>query len=118
MVTSCSRCGRAQRHKELTWQGSVLGLMRDEADIDGRVLFEGQAWGRIADQDICPECISAEEEQELARSYVDLVEQEVTRLQAAGDEPSAHEAALIAYALVLRSRLADADQRTLPPPRG
>ena len=118
MAITCARCGRVQGHEELTWQGSALASMPEHADVDGRVLLEGNAWARIADQDICPDCLTAEEEQELARSYIDLLEAEVRRSQAAGTDPTPHEAALISYALVLRSRLASTDERkpTPPPP--
>ena len=85
--------------------------MSEHAGIDGRVLLEGQTWARISDEDICPQCLTAEEEQELARSYIQLVEAEIARSQATGSDPHPHEEALIAYALVLRSRLA-----TPPPP--
>lgn len=116
MVTMCARCGRVQGHEELAWQGSTLASMSEHANIDGRVLLEGKAWARIADQDICPDCLTAGEEQELARSYIDLLEAEVRRSQAAGSDPSSYEAALISYALMLRSRLASTDERSSPPP--
>ena len=100
MVVTCSRCGRARRPEESTGPGSALEFMSEQAGIDGRVLLEGQTWARISDEDICPQCLTAEEEQELARSYIQLVEAEIARSQATGSDPHPHEEALIAYALV------------------
>jgi hypothetical protein len=113
MDTTCSRCARTMEADELIGLGLPLGLMSEHAGVGGRVLLEGHVWARIADQDICPRCLTAGEERELARSYIDLVEAEIARSQAADRDPHPHESALIAYALVLRSRLDPP-----PPPEG
>jgi len=76
------------------------------------MLFGGVAWGRVDDLDVCPDCLTPAEERTLAEGFVRLVEREADRLAAEGAEPSPHEAALVAYALRLRSEL----QGTDPPP--
>ena len=88
--------------------------MSDEPDAEGRVLLEGGAWTRIEGEDVCPQCLTVDEERALASSYIALVEAEIARVEAAGRDPQPHEAQLIAYALVLRKRLAI----TPPPPAG
>lgn len=118
MAMTCARCGRSPRAEELVGPGMALDRMSDDADPEGRVLLEGKAWARVVSADVCPDCLTPEEERELARSYIQMIEAEVERLQASGGSGEPHEAALIRYALVLRSRLADANQGYPPPPEG
>src|SRR5207253_6986985 len=100
VAMTCARCGRSRRADELTGLGTTLDRMPDGADIDGRVFLEGRTWARISSADICPDCLKPEEERELARSYIRLIEDEVARSQAAGGDPDPREPVLVAYALV------------------
>lgn len=118
MTVTCSRCGRPRAVDEPTWPGVAVGRLSDEADSEGRVLREG-AWAQLDGAFVCPRCLTVDEERALARSLVEMVEAEVARLQESGEAPEAHESPLIAYALVLRSRLegVSGDESTPPPPR-
>lgn len=91
--------------------GSTIASMPPCADEQGRVLLEGGPWARLGIDDVCPQCLTASEERALASAYVQLVEAEVERAQAQGSDPQEHEGQLIAYALVLRRRLADSPPR-------
>jgi hypothetical protein len=116
MALVCSRCGRRAAPDEDATLGTPLELLGDEPSADGRVLLEGRAWSRIGDRDVCPDCLTVDEERALAGSYIGLVEAEVARLAAREAEPEPHEAQLIAYAMVLRKRLAGTSCEPPPPP--
>jgi len=109
MLRICSRCGRERRSDEVAGLGDLLSSMASEPDPFGGAFADVAPWARIDDADICPQCLTRDEEQLLARTYVELVEAEVTRVREAGADPQPYEAALIEYAMVLRSRIADAE---------
>lgn len=107
MPRNCSRCGREQRPHEAAELGELLSTMASELD-PARGVFAGAApWAQIGGADVCPRCLTSHEERSLALDYIELVEAEVARVRKAGTDPQSYEAALIAYAMVLRSRISD-----------
>src|SRR3978361_1942349 len=98
MATTCSRCGRGRRADELIGPGISLGNLRPREALQGGPLLGEKVWAQLDGEDVCPDCLTIGEERELARSYVELVEREIARLTASGEDPDSIEAPLVAYA--------------------
>jgi hypothetical protein len=108
---TCSRCSRRRREEEAVGLGIPIDALSDETRPDGRVLTEGAGWNHIAGELVCPQCVTVDEDHELAMSFISMVEAEVSRTQSVNGDAVPHHTPLIAYAMVLRERL-----RAAPPP--
>ena len=90
--------------------------MTDFPNPAGRVFLDDRTWAQLDGKDLCPRCVTPAEDRQLALSYIQLVEQEIGRVEREERDLTPHESALVAFALALRARLDHADDQQLPPP--
>jgi hypothetical protein len=106
----CARCGREPTPSEMSeFNPSSLFPFSgtdDRPEPSGRVLIEGPAWTSIESEDVCSACLTLDEERQLALDIIARIERAMAQKQYAGDNPEPYEAILIAYAQMLRERLA------------
>jgi hypothetical protein len=109
----CSRCDRPRPPEEPADIGELVGHLPDRAGGSESIFGTPAPWGSIDGLPVCPACQTAEEQREMARRIVTMVEDEIARMRGKDAEPTSLEAPLIAYAMFLREQL---DAITPPPP--
>lgn len=108
----CSRCDRVREPDELRDLGELVGSV-DHEPYDRPLLRDPGPWASIDGVDVCPQCQTSREQEEIARRAVAMVEADVARSQDEHSDRTRGEAALIAFAMLLRERLDSLRRRAL-----
>jgi nucleotide-binding universal stress UspA family protein len=103
----CSRCGSGIASD---WPSPFEGWhaiqdLPDDPDDAGGVLRERFQFAVVEGDYVCSDCISPEEQRELAGRYIELLREALAQREAAGIDPDWSEGTLISYAQVLQERL-------------
>lgn len=115
----CSRCDRVRGPDEFTGLGELVGSVSKQPPLAGSLLGDPGPWAEIDGLDVCPQCQTPREREDVARRTVALIEARISRLQDEHAEPTQGESPLIAFAMLARERLAalarQAEEAHVPP---